>query len=112
MQLAVTIYGLTREFPREGLNGLTSQMRRSVVSISSNIAECQGRINAGECKQFLGIAHVSSYEVQTQLELARELRLGDPKTIDSAENLSHQVGKMIYALLESLEVVRAPSTEN
>jgi four helix bundle protein len=102
MELAVSIYGLSKEFPREELYGTTSQMRRSAVSIPSNIAEGKGRNNAGEFKQFLGIARGSNYEVQTQLELAKALNLGNSHLIDGALSLSHEVGKMIYALIESL----------
>ncbi len=102
MQLTVAIYRLTRDFPREELYGLTNQIRRSAISIPSNIAEGQGRLNVGEFKQFLGIARGSNFEVQTQLEIARALNLGKPALIDEAEKLSHEVGKMIYALLESI----------
>src|SRR3974390_2332590 len=56
MQLTVAVYKLTQEFPREEQYGLTGQIRRSVVSIPSNIAEGQGRRSAGEFRQFLGIA--------------------------------------------------------
>jgi four helix bundle protein len=65
MQLAVEIYELTKAFPREEGYGLTSQIRRSVVSIPSNIAEGNGRLNPREFRQFLGIARGSTYEVQT-----------------------------------------------
>jgi len=102
MQLTVAIYGLTRDFPREETYGLTSQVRRSAVSVPSNIAEGQGRLNVGEFRQFLGIARGSNFEVQTQLEIARALKFGNSALIDEAEVLSHEVGKMIYALLESI----------
>lgn len=102
MQLAVAIYGLTKEFPQDERFGLTSQIRRSAISIPSNIAEGRGRLNAGEFKQFLGIARGSNYEVQTQLELARILGFADCVVIQHAEGLSHEVGRMIYALIDSL----------
>ena len=102
MQLAVAVYGLTKGFPREELYGITSQIRRAAVSIPSNIAEGQGRLKAGEFKQFLGIARGSNFELQTQLDLAKALKLGNPELIDGAASLSHDVGRMIYALLESL----------
>jgi four helix bundle protein len=70
MQLAVAVYRLTDAFPREERYGLTSQIRRSAVSIPSNIAEGQGRTNLGEFRQFLGIARGSNCELQTQLEIA------------------------------------------
>ena len=103
MQLTVAVYQLTKEFPREELYGLTSQMRRSAVSMPSNIAEGHGRLNTGEFKQFLGIARASNCELQTQLEIARRLEMGKIKLIEEAEGLSHEVGKMIYAILESIK---------
>ena len=102
IQLAVAIYGLSKEFPQDERFGLTSQIRRAVVSISSNIAEGQGRLNVGEFKQFLGIARGSNYELQSQLELAKALGFANPRAIESTESLSHEVGRMIYALIESL----------
>ena len=102
MQMTVAVYRLSQKFPREELYGLTSQMRRSAVSVPSNIAEGQGRSSTGEFKQFLGIARGSNFELQTQLELAKALGIGDPKSIDEAERLSHEVGKMLFAVLKSL----------
>jgi four helix bundle protein len=78
-------------------------MRRSAISVPSNIAEGQGRLNAAEFRQFLGIARGSICELQTQLELARQLGMGKLKLIEEAEGLSHEIGKMIYALLVSLK---------
>jgi len=103
MQLTVAIYRLTQEFPREEVYGLTSQIRRSSVSLPSNIAEGHGRLNTGEYRQFLGIARGSNCELQTQLEIARVLKFGNPKLLDEAEGLSHEVGKMLYATLESIK---------
>jgi four helix bundle protein len=102
MQLTVVIYRLTKDFPREEIYGLTSQIRRSAVSVPSNIAEGQGRLNTGEFRQFLGIARGSNCELQTQLEIARALQFGDIKLLGEAENLAHEVGKMIFSILRSL----------
>jgi four helix bundle protein len=99
IQLTVSVYRLTQGFPREELYGLTSQIRRSSVSVPSNIAEGHGRLSTGEYRQFLGIARGSNFEIQTQLELARALGFGDPKLIIEAEGLSHEVGKMIHGVL-------------
>lgn len=103
MQLTVAVYKLTQGFPREEQYGLTSQIRRSVVSIPSNIAEGQGRGSPGEFRQFLGIARGSNCEVQTQLEIARALKFGDPQLIDEAENLSDEVRKRLFGILDSLK---------
>src|SRR6476659_5002414 len=76
IQSAASIYRLTKAFPKEEMYGLTSQIRRSAVSVPSNIAEGQGRLSTGEFQQFLGIARGSNFELQTQLEIARILRFG------------------------------------
>ena len=102
MQLTIAVYRLTRDFPRDEIYGLTSQVRRSATSIPSNIAEGQGRLSVGEFKQFLGIARGSNFELQTQLELARALKFGESSLIAEAEELSHEVGRMIYGLLGSI----------
>jgi four helix bundle protein len=112
IQLTVLIYRLTQGFPREEVYGLSSQIRRSAVSIPSNIAEGQGRLSVGEFKHFLGIARGSNHELQTQLEIARVLRFGDKALIDEAEILSQEVGKMIYALLVSLQDSTSLKTGN
>lgn len=98
LDLAATVYELSKTFPREELYGLTSQLRRSVISIPSNIAEGSGRNHVGEFKQFLGVARGLNYEVQTQLELARTLGFAGSRTFDASLSLSHEVGRMIYAL--------------
>jgi four helix bundle protein len=103
MELTIAIYRLTGAFPREETFGLTSQLRRSSVSIPSNIAEGQGRSGTREFKQFLGVARGSNCELQTQLAIARALGLGDSKLLDQAESLSHEVGKVIFTLMKGLK---------
>ena len=102
IDLVTEVYKATRGFPKEELYGLTSQLRRCAVSVPSNIAEGQGRDSQGEFKRFLNIARGSDSELQTQLEIARALGFGESKMIDEAESLSHETGKMLFALLESL----------
>jgi four helix bundle protein len=102
IQLTIAIYRITQSFPREEVYGLASQIRRSAISVPSNIAEGQGRLTTGEFKQFLGIARGSNCELQTQLEIARALGYSDTQRIEEAEGLSSEVGKMINAILQSL----------
>ena len=109
MQLATTVYRLTQQFPAQEMYGLVSQMRRCSVSIPSNIAEGHGRLAMGEYRQFLGIARGSNFELQTQLEIARSLRFGNPAQIKEAESLSNEVGKMVYSILEKTRGSRPPS---
>ena len=103
IQMTVSTYRLTQGFPKDEIYGLTSQMRRAAVSVPSNIAEGHGRLNKGEYRQFLGIARGSNFELQTQLEIARVLEKGNSKLIDETEALSHEVGKMIYGILERIK---------
>jgi len=103
IQLSVSTYRLTQGFPREEIYGMTSQMRRSAVSVPSNIAEGHGRLSTGEYRQFLGIARGSNFELQTQLEIARVLSFGNSALLDEAEGYSHEVGKMIHGILEGLK---------
>jgi four helix bundle protein len=103
MQLTLAIYQLTSGFPREEQFGLTNQLRRSAVSTPSNIAEGQGRLSAGEFRQFLGMARGSTCEVQTQLEIARALKMGKPSLIDEAEALSNEVRRMLFGMLNALK---------
>lgn len=110
MQLTLAIYKLTQGFPREEAYGLCGQLRRSAVSIPSNIAEGQARLSTGEFRQFLGIARGSNAELQTQLEIARDLGYSEGTTIAEAVGLSIEVGKMINAILQSLNT--QPLTTN
>jgi four helix bundle protein len=103
MQLTEAVYRLTRDFPRDEQFGLTSQIRRSAVSVPSNIAEGQGRMSVGEFKQFLGVARGSTCEVQTQLEIARSLKFGSQKLVDEAIALSDEVRKMLFGMLAALD---------
>jgi four helix bundle protein len=103
MELTIEVYRLTRAFPKEETFGLSSQLRRASVSIPSNIAEGQGRSNTREFRQFLSIALGPNCELQTQLEIARALGLGDAKLLDHAESLSHEVGKMIFTIIGKLK---------
>lgn len=103
MELSVSIYNLTKTFPKEEIYGLTSQLRRASVSIASNIAEGRGRGTDGEFRQFLNIAQGSTYEVQTQLLVARRLKIGDEALIHKAEALCIETSKMLGALIRSLE---------
>lgn len=104
LDLAEAIYLLTRAFPKDELSGLTAQLRRASVSVSSNIAEGQSRITKGEFVHFLSIARGSNAEVASQLILARRLHLGDEALITRAESFTTEVSKMLTALISTLKV--------
>lgn len=73
IELALDVYKATETFPKDERFGITSQVRRSTVSMPSNIAEGAGRKTKGEFKQFLGYAVASSCELHTQLVIANKL---------------------------------------
>jgi four helix bundle protein len=102
MELAAAVYRLTLAFPREETFGLVSQMRRSAVSIPSNIAEGHGRMNSRELRRFLLIARGSNCELQTQLQLSISLQYLDSKAIEAAVRLSNELENMLFALLGRL----------
>ena len=95
IQLTVLVYKLTAKFPDAERFGLTNQLRRASVSIASNIAEGYGKSSKGEYLLFLGHARGSCAEVETQLIIARELKLG------TSASLCDEVGKMLIALMKS-----------
>ena len=74
-QLTLAVYDTTKNFPREELFGLSSQMRRCAVSIGANIAEGCGKHGNGEFHRFLDIASGSTSELEYHILLARDLRL-------------------------------------
>src|SRR3970040_1598835 len=96
MKLAVMVYRATSCFPREEIYGLTAQIRKSAVSIPSNIAEGAARNSAREFYHFLGISAGSLAEVETQLELAAQLEYAK---VDSA---TAQQAQKVGMLLEGL----------
>jgi four helix bundle protein len=97
MEVVTQVYRLTTDFPKEEKYGLTSQIRRSAVSIPSNMAEGAGRNSNKEFVHFLGISNGSSYELQTQLLLCRNFNLVDSQ-IDPLLDQIDQIQKMNYSL--------------
>src|SRR5258708_38933956 len=102
MVLAERIYQSTSTFPRNETFGLTSQLRRSAVSVPSNIAEGHGRVTRGEWVNFLGQARGSLLEMQTQIMLSKRLGFGDSNRLDADLELSEEVGRIINGLLASV----------
>ena len=81
MSLITKIYVSTKKFPKEEIYGLTSQIRRSSISIPSNIAEGFGRDSNKEYLRFLNVSIASLFELQTQLEIAKKHRIFNPRRI-------------------------------
>jgi len=99
LELVKAIYQLTSSFPREEIYGLTAQMRRSSVSVPSNIAEGAARASNKEFLHFLHIARGSLSELETQLILSKEL--GFAKKTEAVENLMEAVFGRLGGLIKA-----------
>jgi len=103
MDIAENCYKLTRQFPRDELYGMTSQVRRSAASVAANIAEGHGRNSRGEYIQFLRVAQGSLKELETHLILAARVGLIRNDLIAQVLEQTEGLGKMLRALIRSLE---------
>lgn len=100
IDLVVLVYTLTREYPKEELYGLVSQMRRAAVSIPSNIAEGSRRLGKDRL-HFLRIAYGSASELETQIEISRRLVFGNKGTLSVTEDLLCEVLKMLNVMIRA-----------
>jgi four helix bundle protein len=106
--LAVEVYRATERFPKGELFGLTSQMRRASVSVASNIAEGQGRGSKPDFAKFLCMARGSLLELETQLEIARELGIGNSDELVEVDRHCYEVLGLLNRLLKAIDTkVRA-----
>jgi four helix bundle protein len=103
MDLAVAVYKTSADWPREELYGLTSQARRSAVSIPANIAEGYGRENLGSYLHFLKMAQSSLKELETHTELAKRLGFIDAQRCQDLLGDADTVGKILHEPIRSLE---------
>ncbi len=101
--LALDVYRASRQFPREEIYSLTSQVRRCSISIPSNIAEGCGRQTDADFKRFLHIAMGSAAELECQLMLIRDLKLIDIPKSDQLLNEVAVTRKMLNALIQRLK---------
>jgi four helix bundle protein len=103
VQMSLEIYTLTSSFPASERFGLTNQLRRASVSVASNIAEGYGKSSRGEYLSFLGHARGSNGEVQTQLVISKGLGFGTEESLQQAESLSNEVGRMLVVMMRKLK---------
>ena len=102
MELVVEVYGLTKLFPNSELYGMTSQMRRSAVSIPCNIAEGRRRGTRKDYKQFLIIAYGSGAELETQIEIAKRLNLTQNYDYKKIDSYILELMKMLNSMINKL----------
>lgn len=102
IDLVEQIFKITAKFPKSELYGLTSQMRRAVVAIPSNIAEGAGRQHTKEFIQFLAIAEGSATELETQLIIALRVNFLDNNDYEQISALLLEIFKMLRVLMKKL----------
>jgi len=106
MQMVETIYKLTKQFPKEELYGLTSQMRRNAVSIPCTIAQGKGMRTRKEFLSSLRKAQSTSAELDTQIEIAKGLHGEEVGDFKKAQGLLTEVEKMLHVLARKMQPAR------
>jgi len=102
MNLVEMIYKLSVNFPRHETYGLTSQIRRSAISIPSNIAEGHARKHTKEYLKFISVAQGSLAELQTQIEIASRIGYGTTSDVDEILEFSVSLSKQLQALRNAI----------
>lgn len=105
MELVVAIYELTENFPKEELYGLTTQLRRSAISIPSNIAEGRYRGTKKDYVQFLRVAYSSGAELETLIETAKRLSSTAHLSFSKVDALAEEVMKMLNTMIRAMNPI-------
>ncbi|MEZ4671771.1 MAG: four helix bundle protein [Anaerolineae bacterium] len=100
--LILSVYGATKNFPKDEQYGLTSQMRRAVISISANIAEGSGRGSNADYVRFLRIALGSAKELELYLMVTRDLGFLEPELFKELAPETAEVLRMLNGFIQSL----------
>ncbi|SRR5581483_2317156 len=103
LALAVEIYRLTKEFPREEIYGIASQLRRAAVSIPSNLAEGHARNTKAQFANFIDIALGSAAELETQLTISLQIGYIKQTDYDKLTNELIEITRMLYGLLNRVQ---------
>jgi four helix bundle protein len=102
VDLVTMIYSKTKNFPNEELYGLTNQIRRAAISIPSNIAEGFGRNSKNDFKRFLQISVGSIFELQTQIEIAKNLQFLSNDNYKTIYDSTREIEAMLSSLIRKL----------
>ena len=103
MSLVAQIYKMTKNFPKEELYGLTSQLRRAAVSVPSNLAEGAAQTGPREFLQFINIAQGSLSEIDTQIELSKMLDYINEHIFNKIQKQLTIISKQLYGLKRSIK---------
>ena len=107
-QLTLELYKISRQFPKEEIYGLTSQLRRAASSIGANLAEGCGRQTNPEFARFVRIAMGSASELDYHLLLSRDLGFLESEAYEHSSRKLIEVRKMLSSLLSTVEVEAQP----
>ncbi len=99
--IVLNVYKITKEFPRDEQFGLTNQMRRASVSITSNIAEGFGRLTKKDKAHFYSIAKGSLFELQSQLQISYDLQYLDQEFFEKINKDLENALRLTYGLIKS-----------
>ncbi|WP_352850942.1 four helix bundle protein [Mesorhizobium sp. M0895] len=103
VELAVDCYSATKAFPSSEVYRMTSQIRRSSVSIAANVAEGHGRENTGSFVQYLRIAQGSLKELETHLILSGRVALMVEQDVLRLLGQADEIGRMLRSMIRSLQ---------
>ncbi len=101
-ELAYQVYIATKNFPKEELYGITSQLRRAVLSVPTNIVEGYGRQGRKELRQFVNVALGSLAEVKYLLDFSSRLKYFSVEQYGKLEDLAQEVGRLLWKFYKSL----------
>jgi four helix bundle protein len=103
MNIVTEIYQLTNSFPKEEIYGLSSQIRRCLVSIPSNIAEGYGRDGNNDYLRFLNISISSLFDMQTQLEISFNLKFLNENQFNKINGDSRELERRLSAFIRKIK---------
>ncbi len=103
MELVTNIYLETRTFPKEELYGLTSQIRRASISVPSNIAEGYERLGKNDYLRFLNIAISSLFQLQTQLEIGKNLSFIQENNFNILFENTREIERMLVSYIKKIK---------
>jgi four helix bundle protein len=101
--MVTDVYRATQTFPKDETYGLSSQLRRSAVSVASSIAEGQGRLSKREFRQFLGQARGSLVEMETQVMIGANLGYVSQDCLCRLLTVSGEVSRLLHGLMQSIQ---------
>jgi len=102
VDLALSVYSVTRSWPRDELFELSSQLRKTAVSVASNIAEGKGRLSNRDSLRFFGNARGSLFEVETQVDIAEKLHYLTATDAERLRASASEGGKLLNGLIRAM----------